>query len=143
MQNGQKLQRFVPRSICEFSKTMSGHTTYYHLIIGAKNDEHMAEEKQDKKSEYGLEDREGTPGEKPVIFRVPKEKVGLVGRLTGRTSAIYQKKRYEDKLNEIWREFDSTIEKINEQNAEFDKLDTSIPGLKKTLSVIEKEWAKT
>ena len=40
-------------------------------------------------------------------------------------------------------EFDSTIEKINEQNAEFDKLDTSIPGLKKTLSVIEKEWAKT
>ena len=103
----------------------------------------MAEEKQDKKGEYGLEDREGTPGEKSVIFRVPKEKVGLVGRLTGRTSAIYQKKRYEDKLNEIWREFDNTIEKINEQNAEFDKLDTSIPGLKKTLTIIEKEWRES
>ena len=143
MQNSQKLQKIVPRSICEFSKTISGHTTYYHLIINPKNDENMVEEKQGKKNRYGLEDREGTPGEKPVIFRVPKEKVGLVGRLTGRTSAIYQKKRYEDKLNEIWREFDSAIERINEQNAKFDKLDTSIPGLKKTLSVIEKEWRES
>ncbi len=130
----------MPRSICEFSKTMSGHTTYYHLIIGAKNDERMAEEKKSKKSGYGLEDREGTPEEKSVIFRVPKEKVGLFGRLTGRTSAIYLKKRYEDKLDEVWKDFDSTIDKINEQNAEFDKIDTAIPGLKKTLSVIESEW---
>jgi hypothetical protein len=143
MQNGQKLQRFVPRSICEFSKTMSGHTTYYHLIIGTKNDENMAKEKDDEKSGYGLEDREGTPEEKSVIFRVPKEKVGVFGRLTGRTSAIYLKKKYEDKLNELWEEFDTTIEEIKKKNTEFDKLDTSIPGLKKTLSVIETEWRES
>ncbi len=143
MQNGQKLQRFVPRSICEFSKTISGHTTYYHLIIDAKSDEHMVNEKQGNKNEYGLEDREGAPEEKSVIFRVPKEKVGLVGRLTGRTSAIYQKKRYEDKLNEIWKEFDNTMSEINEQNAEFDRLDTTIPGLRKTLSAMKDEWKES
>ena len=143
MRDEQKLQKFIPREICEFSKTISGHTIYYHLIIEAiENDDQMTEKAGNNKR-YGLEDREGNVEEKPVIFRVPKEKVGFAGRITGRTSAIYLKKKYEDKLNEVWKEFDETIDKINEENAEFDKLDTEIPGLKKTISVIESEWRES
>lgn len=139
---------FVPFQQCKFTKRKEGNTYIYDVVVsakfgGTKSDEYMIEEKSNKKGGYGLGDRGNTPEEESVIFRVPKEKVGIVGRISGRTSAIYQKKRYEDKLNEVWKEFDGTIEKINEQNTKFDGLDTTIPGLEKTLSVRAKEWGES
>ena len=101
--NGQKIQKFVPRPICEFSKTRSGHTTYYHLIINQDNAKigvNMANAGNNDRG-YGLNRKPDEDEE--VEFKVPQEKVGILGRLTGRSSAIYLKKRYEDKLNEIWR----------------------------------------
>ena len=138
----------VPIESCAITKRRDGNLNIYDVFVDIKylgvtnNDKigGIVSDNKSSKSGYGLGDREGTPEEESVIFRVPKEKVGILGRLTGRTSAIYQKKRYEDKLNELWREFDSTIDKIKSQNTDFDKLDTAIPGFKKTLEVARDEW---
>ncbi len=144
--NGQKTQKVVPRSICEFSKTRAGHTTYYHLIIsentkkGAIMSENNKLENEDNEKEYGLRNKDNV--DEKVEFKVRPEKAGIIERITGRSSAIYQKKRHEDKLNEIWKEFDNTIQKIDKQDEELKKAYTNIPSLEKTLKNTEKEWSE-
>ncbi len=140
MVSGQKIQKFVPMSMCTFNKTRSGRTTYYHLTINKNFDENMTSNGNSDEG-YGMKSKGNEDGE--VEFKVRPEKADLVGRLTGRPSAIYLKKRYEDKLNEIWKEFDSTMEKIESQNTKFDEIDTTIPGLKKTHQIAKEEWSES
>ncbi len=140
IENGQKIQKFIPLSSCEFSKTRSGRTTYYHLIINENIGESMTNNENSDEG-YGMKSKGNE--DKEVEFKVRPEKADLVGRLTGRPSAIYLKKRYEDKLNEIWKEFDNTMEKIESQNTKFDEFDTTISGLRQTLQTAKEEWGKS
>jgi hypothetical protein len=100
-----------------------------------------SEKNEMNEKEYGLKKKQNA--EESVEFKVRPEKVGLGGRITGRSSAIYEKNKYEDKLNELWNEFDDTIQKIDTQNEELKRAYTTIPGLEKTLQTTEKEWAET
>ncbi len=138
--NGRKTQQFVPRSACEFSKTRSGYTTYYHCVISngnAKNGEKMS----NKDEGYGL-NRKPNEGE-PVTFRNRKEQVGLIERITGRSSAIYTKRRYEDKLKELWSTFDKTMDGVSDQSSKLKKAYTNVPKLKKNVETNREEWHET
>ena len=46
-------------------------------------------------------------------------------------------------LTKFGGEFDGTIKEIESQNTKFDDVDTTIPGLKKTLQVVGEEWSES
>lgn len=140
----------IPMRLCKFTKRREDNWNIYDVFIDKKrleliygnneNGENMTSNENSSEG-YGMKSK-GNEDEE-VEFRVRPEKADLVGRLTGRPSAIYLKKRYEDKLNEIWKEFDTTMEKIESQNTKFDEIDTTIPGLKKTLQIAKEEWVES
>ena len=154
----------VPKDLGRFTKHIDGRTVYYNAYFDEdsiktnttgdimENDHEVSETNTKNRSmedegktdekEYGLKNKSNV--DEPVAFKVRPEKVGIVDRfITKRSGAIFEKRQHEDKLNELWKEFDETIEKIKSEDKIIKKARTDIPGLEKTLGVAREEWTES
>jgi len=140
--NNQKVQMIIPITQCSFNKTMSRNVTYYHAIINTNvggSNMGTREGKNMDETSYG----EGKNQDGTVHIGIKKDDAGLISRLTGKASAIYNKNQAEEKLNEIWKSFDYTIEDINGQEKELEHIRVEIPALRNGVNTVDKEWSES
>lgn len=142
--DGNKFQKFVPYSSCQFSKTKDWGKgiTYYHVTIDdtilINKGNNMADNRKPLTNYASVEENE--KGE--VVIKAKPEHVSLWDRFSGRTGAIYLKDREEGKLKELWSEFESALKDVDEKNDELKDLYVSIPALRKEFDKKESEWDK-
>ncbi|MDE1768119.1 MAG: hypothetical protein KGH62_02010 [Candidatus Micrarchaeota archaeon] len=134
----------VDKRSCKFTKHVNMHdrTVYYNAYYDEGSNKTMGktmDEKSMDEKEYGTKKDQ----DKTVHIGKSRDDAGIIDRLTGKASAIFSKNQAEEKLNEMWKEFDNTIGKIDAQEQALKELDAGIPALEKISNVVEKEWSES